>query len=161
MSKISGKKSFLSQKGFSILEIVVVISILFIISSFSYASFVYLNQRENLDKEALSILSFLEEARSSTLGSKNALQYGVHFEASKAVFFSGSNYNATDPANVILTLSPIIRISSINLYGGGSDVVFERLSGETFDNGSVSVSMTVSSSSRTINVQRSGLAEIN
>ncbi|MDD5050302.1 MAG: prepilin-type N-terminal cleavage/methylation domain-containing protein [Candidatus Pacebacteria bacterium] len=154
------KSTYHFREGFSALELLAVIAILGIIVTLTYTSFASLRRGKNLDTETLSVLSLLEKARADTLGAKGASQYGVHFETTKAVFFSGGTYVSGNASNITMILNPLIQISSINLTGGGAEVIFDRLSGKTEEAGTLTLSLVSASSSKTIAIGATGLPEI-
>ncbi|MDD4989394.1 MAG: prepilin-type N-terminal cleavage/methylation domain-containing protein [Candidatus Pacebacteria bacterium] len=160
MMKSLLQKTSCFQKGFSILEFLVVIAIFAIIASLTFTSFASLRQSKNLDTEALSLLSLLEKARADTLGSQGASQYGVHFETTKAVLFIGAAYVSGNSSNITMTINPLMQISSISLTGGGSDIVFDRLSGKTAQSGTIILSLiSTPTSLKTITIGTTGLAQ--
>ncbi len=148
------------RKGFTVLELLVVMAILGIVVSITMASFASLRQSKSLQVEALSVLSLLEKARADTLGSKGALQYGVHVETTKAVLFSGATYSSGNSSNITAVLNPLIQISAITLTGGGANVVFDRLTGETGQYGTLTLSLLSASSSKIISVSQTGISQI-
>ncbi len=150
-----------STLGFTVLEILIVIAIIAILSAISFYSFSNLNKRELLEKETLKALSVIQDARSLTLSSKDSSQYGVYFNGSDLVSFSGSVYNPSEPENVLTSLSSRVYVSSINLSGGGSELVFQRLNGKTEQFGTINISLVSDvNSSTTIRIYETGLAEI-
>ncbi len=150
-----------TRLGFTLVEILVVIGIIFLLSIITFSSFSNLNKKELLDKESLKVLSIIQDARSLTLSSKNSSQYGVYFEGDKVTFFAGDSYNPLNSDNLITDLSSQVIISSINLDGGGLELVFERLNGRTQQFGTVVMELVSdSSSSKTIRVFETGLSEI-
>jgi len=85
----------------------------------------------------------------------------VHFETDMVVVFEGTSYTAGDPDNDERSLPARTNVTNISL-GGGSEVYFERLSGDVSPTGTVTVSLTHSSStSKTVTIYSSGLSEIN
>lgn len=147
--------------GFTVLEILFVLLIIVILATISFSSFSNLNKRELLEKETLKILSIIQDARSLTLSSKNSSQHGVYFNVDSVVSFAGDVFNPSNPENTTTNLSSRISISSINLEGGGSETVFERLSGKTSQFGTIKISLLSDvNSSTTIRIFETGLSEI-
>ncbi|MDD5068708.1 MAG: prepilin-type N-terminal cleavage/methylation domain-containing protein [Candidatus Pacebacteria bacterium] len=152
--------NFPAQKGFSVLEFLVVIAIFAIIASLTFSSFSSLRQSKTLETDTLSVLSLLEKARADTLGSKGATQYGVHFETTKATLFTGATYSSGNASNISVIFNPRVQISTISLTGGTSNVVFQRLSGKTSVSGTVTLSLTGASSTKIISIAGTGLSQI-
>ncbi|MFA6536661.1 MAG: prepilin-type N-terminal cleavage/methylation domain-containing protein [Candidatus Paceibacterota bacterium] len=152
----SGSRS----RGFSFIETMVIISIIIILSAFAYGAFVTLNRDQALEKDTNSVILLLNQARAMTLGSKGASQYGVHFEADSVTLFKGSTYSASDASNVVTAIGSPVGISAVSLTGGGSEVLFDWLTGDTLQNGTVTLSLnTDPSDSKTITIHQTGLTE--
>ena len=66
-------------------------------------------------------------------------QWGVHFESNKYVLFKGSVYSAVDSYNEEITLPDVLTISAITFNGGGSEVVFSKITGETLNFGTTTI----------------------
>lgn len=151
----------MKQKGFTLLEIVIVISITMLMVGFTISSFRLLNQSQALSKNADTMGTILREARSMTLSSKNGTQYGVHLETNQAVIFTGAVYSSTTPSNLYYPLNSLGTISSINLTSSSTEVVFDRLTGDTPQSGTIILNLLNNpSSTRTINVSSTGLIEV-
>lgn len=155
------RKNFSLQKGFTLIEILIVITIIAVISTLIFVSFSRFNSTQTLNGTTQTVLSILDEARALTLASKNNLSYGVHFESSKVVLFGGTTYSATDPDNDVTTLNNRVTISDISLNGGVQDVLFDKLTGKTGQNGTVTVTLTFDASRfKIIKIGTTGVSEI-
>ena len=146
------------MKGFTLIEILITIAIAGIIMLIVTGAFSSATGIKALEKDTGVVLSLLEQARNQTLSAKGALVYGVHFEADKAVLFSGASYSSSDPSNVIEPINPLVQISTIALAGGGSDVIFKRLTGETDQSGTVTFSI-VAGQTKVITIFTTGVAQ--
>ncbi len=104
-------------------------------------------------------MEILNQARNLTLLSKNATVYGVHFASPDYVLFTGSSYSSSDPNNQIFTLSSPDTVLTLSLTGGGSEVVFKRLSGETTQDGTITVSSPGISKTKTVTIYKTGLVK--
>ncbi len=148
-------------RGIGVLELMIVIAIITFLVVITFSSFFTLNRRETLKGEAFQVLSVISRARSLTLSSKNDTQYGVHLEPTQVVLFSGATYYSWNSTNQVILLSPEVNIATTTLNGGGSDIVFSRLSGVTSSYGTTTISLVASSTqSKTIVVYPTGIAEI-
>ena len=114
-------------------------------------------ETQELNQSIEEALGFLKEARVKTLASEEAQQYGVHFEEGRFILFGGASYNPASTTSSFFMPSSI-RISNINLAGGGSDVVFERLTGKTTQPGVITFESRRSQRQRNIEILDSGLA---
>jgi len=149
------------QKGFTVIEFLIAIIILAIIVTITYTSLSRLNSDQLLDKQADLVRSIISEARSLTLSSQDAAQYGVYFEASGLTLFKGDTYSVSDPDNIVTTLDSRVSLRDINFAGGSGDsVVFQRLTGETINYGSLEIYLIASSTNfHTITVTTTGVVE--
>lgn len=149
------------KRGVSLLEILVVIAIFSVIAVVGIAAFSSYRQRIDISSVSENTASYVSEARAKTLSSKNEMQYGVHFETGKVVLFSGATYNSADSTNVVYTLPSTVEISSIALAGAAVDLVFQRLTGETLEYGTVEFRLTRDTSvTRTLSVSAQGAVAI-
>lgn len=149
-----------SRRGFSLVEILIVLAVVGIIALVVTGAFSKAAGREALDKETAIALSLIEQARNQTLSAKNAAAYGVHFETTKAVLFAGSSYSASNSSNVVEPINPLVQISAVSLKGGGNEVIFKRLTGETDQNGTITFSLVSSpAQAETITIFGTGLAQ--
>lgn len=150
-----------ARRGFSIIEMLVVVAIIAILAVLSYQTFFDTNRMQALEKDRDIVLSTLERARSLTLSSSEDRQYGVHIESDRIVLFPGDSYNAVDPENMAESLNRLVTIASSSIKGGGSDVVFERLTGKTQDSGTIGISLIADPSrEHVIIISDTGLVEI-
>src|SRR3989338_6771694 len=134
-----------SPRGFSLVEVIVVLAILAIISAIGVTSLSNLNKSEALTVEAEKVISLITKARSLTLAAKDGSVYGVHFEERKAVLFTGSTYASGASTNQTQLLNDVVKISAVSLAGGGTKVVFKKLTGSTAQFGTVTVASVASS----------------
>lgn len=150
-----------SNTGFSYIELLVVMGVIVLLAGLTFRSYRTITASKSLSGDAMRVVAELIKARSLTLASKNADQYGVHFGATSVTLFEGASYSVGNAGNVVSTLSPLLTISSITLSGGASDVIFDRLTGTTAQNGTITLSSTDNSTSKTITIYETGLSEIN
>lgn len=121
------------------MEILIVVAILSLLAVVVISGFISLRKQTALDSAGENIMSVLNEARSKTLASKDDSEYGVHFETDRIVLFKGDVFSAADPDNKEFVVLSSVEISNIDLNGGGSDLVFERLTGKTDNNGTTTL----------------------
>ena len=150
-----------ARHGVTLIELLVVIGILLLLYSIMVSALRTTNASAALDTETLKVSMELKESRSLTLSSKNANQFGVHLASSSVTIFEGALFVAGSATNTVMLLNPQTQISSIALSGGGSDVVFERLTGKTSTGGTIRISLTADpSKTKTITVYPTGVTEI-
>jgi len=149
-----------NQKGFTLLETMMVVGLTLILATISISALSTFGNRSNHREAAHIILGVFEDAHARTLASQDDSVYGVHLETSQAVLFKGDTYTVGDPSNETYPLPSKASITNINL-GGSDDVVFERLSGSATPTGTVTVAlMSDATQSKILTIHESGLTEI-
>ena len=149
------------EKGFTLLEVLIVVGILALLVTLSAKPLLSFYRNIRFQGAVENVLTMLDEARKSTLSSYNSSQYGVHFETNRTVLFRGDTFTEPNPENDEYIFSDIIEISSSTFSGGGDDVVFERITGETANGGVLEiVLLTASSTRKIITIHTSGLVEV-
>lgn len=138
------------------------IAIIVIIAVLVINPFTGFRNSQALSGTAEEILSALQQARVKTLTAEGGSQYGVHFSSSQVVVFAGAAYNASSPSNQNINLSSVVSISSVNLAGGGSDVIFQKLTGITGQTGTVVVQLNSDATkTKTITINGNGISDVN
>ncbi|KKS45095.1 hypothetical protein A3I25_02695 [Candidatus Nomurabacteria bacterium RIFCSPLOWO2_02_FULL_42_17] len=150
------------KSGLSLIEVLVVLAIIGILSAVVFGNFGTYRANQALQNSGEGVLSFLNSARSRTLFSEDSSQYGVHLEQSKTVLFKGVTYSAGANDNREFILDPSIEIVSVNLAGGGDNIVFERLSGATDQDGTFVLRVkTDFSKQKTFTIEKTGIVSVN
>lgn len=150
-----------SSRGITLLEILIALAITMILTAITLTAMRSIAISKALDGETAKIVAEIRRARSLTLASKYAQQYGIRIESSRITLFEGSTYSASSATNTPTSLNPSVRISSWSLAGGGSDIIFSRLTGEAAAYGTLTLSRSASSTdTRTIRVYQTGTVEL-
>lgn len=149
------------KKGFSLLELVISISILAVIIFLGFFYFPKDQDQKILDREVQNFIVLLEQAKSLAVSSKGASVYSVFVEQNKATLFSGTNYVSGESSNIEIIFKSPVFVSAINLNGGSQTITFDRLSGKTDDYGTVVFSIPTDSLniSKTVSILSSGVIQ--
>jgi len=153
------------RKGFTMLEILLVLgvfSILLVLSLPAIRSFGKTSDVVNAKDEIVSVLRI---AHSKTVASEGDARYGVYFndttDPHQYVLFQGDSY-----ASRVVTLDEVheledsVDFSSIS-FGGGKEIVFDRIVGTTSQFGSTVLEYkSDSTKTETIYVEGSGNIEV-
>lgn len=145
------------KSGFTYIELIVVLAILALLIGIFMSTFITFRKNQALIMDTDTVVGLLRQARNQTLTSKNSASYGVHFTAPKVTIFTGPTYSAGATDNQDFALSSTDTILTISLAGGGSDVVFNRLTGETSQNGTVVISSPGIPETKTVTIYKTGL----
>ena len=148
------------KEGFTLSEVLLVVTLTVILLAFISSPLVSFYRSVVMQSATENVLAMFDEARKSTLSSLDSSQYGVHITSTSTTLFKGGTYLAGDPDNDVYELNTMIEITSISLSGGGNDVVFERITGETSQSGTLTISpKNGSTTPRDITIHMSGLVE--
>ena len=155
------RQNFLKKNlgGFTALELLIVVSIMGLLIAIILSPFAAFRNSKMLDTASEETLTLLSEAPGNTLSAKAGYQYGVHFETSQVVLYRGATYSSTDVNNKVVVLDSALEVVSISLSGGGSDVLFDKLTGKTVQSGSIIIRVkNDTTKTRTITIVGTGIA---
>lgn len=154
------------KKGFTLIEILVIIGIMVILVALAIPSYRFFQKESDLNNSAEEIINTLRLAQNKTLASEEASKYGVYFDAvstpNQYTLFKGENYASRDSSfDEIHKLSSFLEIYEISLAGGEPEVVFDRISGTTSQFGSISIGLKDNpAKTKTIYVENSGRVDL-
>ena len=154
---IKNKNKIKTDEGFTVVELMIIIAITVIFFSKVPSLYASYYNSNGLGDSSSGVVNTLKRARLYTVTGREDQQWGVHFETAKFVLFKGTSYSVSDPENEDHDLLSAISVININLNGGGSDLIFEPITGETNQHGSVGLSHITSGELRTININAAGL----
>jgi prepilin-type N-terminal cleavage/methylation domain-containing protein len=124
-----------NKSGFTFIEISIVLGILGLLAVFITSSFSGLGSRQTLDKATISVISILNEARSTAISSKSASSWGVRVYANKLTSFEGS-YGVNNKDYILPSLLSISTSTGI-----GTDIIFNNVSGNTTASGTIMITV--------------------
>lgn len=132
----------LGNKGFSLLELITIIVVLFLISIVVVPRLIDFQREQALKNTTENIISLLNKAKTDSLSSLNSSNYGVHFTTNSAIYFIGDTFNSSDLNNHQIDFDSGVAISETSLNGGGNDVIFPRLTGDPIGYGTITLYLT-------------------
>ncbi len=142
------RKKFLT--GFTLVEMLFVLAIFGIIVSIVLYNFSGQRSAQALNNSEDEVVALLNEARSRTLSGEGRIQYGVHFESGKAVLFSSAYYSSGASDNRPVVFDSSVAMSSLSLFPTGTEIVFQKLTGEAVPFGTITLQNISSTSSQKI-----------
>lgn len=153
-----------TRRGMTIIEILVVITVLGIIFSIVIPQFSKMRENQVLKNGVVNVLSSVNKARSQTLASLNSSEYGVHFQSDKVLIFKGTVFSDSDTNNETINLTTPANISNVIINGASGasgDIFFNRLSGVPSNTGINTITISVPSSFKIITISATGVASVN
>ena len=149
------------KRGFSLLEMLIVIAIMTIILAVIIIPLSSLRNRQALNSGAEELVSLISQARSKTIAAVAGANHGVHLNVddNKAELFQGDSYPGTTIQ--ILAINPALTLSDISLDSGGDDIIFEKISGTTGQFGSLTLTLNSDSTQeRVIIIEPTGVVYV-
>lgn len=139
------KKFIDSEKGFTLVELIIVLGITFIIFGFITINMVNFQQKTSVNTTIDTLISEIKNQQTKAMtgagtnGSGNS--YGIYYQADRYVLFSGSSYSSGDPSNFTVMLDS--NNSFTNITFPSNTIVFLQRSGELngFINGSNTITL--------------------
>ena len=149
------------KSAFSIIEIIITIAVGLILFTIATSAFIGMRNRQALNTAVEQISSTIQNSQAKTLASKKSQNYGVHFETNRLVMFEGSAFTEPNATNKEIKFSNLAEISIISLNGGGQNIIFERLTGETNQYGAITVRVrNDASDAKTITIEKTGSVSV-
>ncbi len=138
-------------RGFTLLELILTLSIIAILSSLVFYSGGRLREKTNVNATAQEVASLINKTQSKTQSGFEGSAYGLRILADRAVLFSGSSYSA---GNITETyeVSPTISLS----ISPAVDLTFSRLTGALTSGVTTTVSITGATTTRQVIVSPNG-----
>ncbi len=124
------------------MEILLVIGIIGILLVITVLPFTTFRNSRALTQSTETLIAVLNDARTKTLASINGDQYGVALLSDRAVLFVGSVYDANATTNQSFFFESPVTLGTISLAGGGSSVLFKKLTGATDTYGTIVLQMS-------------------
>ncbi|MEK7635439.1 MAG: prepilin-type N-terminal cleavage/methylation domain-containing protein [Patescibacteria group bacterium] len=151
MKKLSG--------GYTLMELIIVIVIMTIILAVSFYFIPQWGKKDALEKDVAGLSAFIRDAQMLSVTSKNAMPFGIHLQNDKVVLFEGSTYVAGGANEKVMAFSNKVYLYGYSLNGGGSDIIFTRLTGATANFGTITLSLKDNSASTTVTVLQTGIIQ--
>lgn len=127
------------KRGVTLFEVLIAVTIIGVITGLAIISLSNFREAQALKDAKTNIFTMFDQAKSRTISSENFSVFGIHLEAGSVTVFEGSSYDVDDPNNSVFTLDGTLELVNIVLNGGGSDVVYERVTGSVNTTGTFDV----------------------
>jgi len=152
------KKFKKGKRGVTLLEIILVLAILAILAASSVGGLSAYRGKQVLSGETSQVAAIFSKARSQTLASRSELSYGVRLETDRVTLYTGPTFDSVPGTREEYVLHNMVNLTDISLSGGGTDVLFERLTGETASYGTFRVTLLSDTSQHnTFSIKQTGL----
>lgn len=137
-------KNLKFRKGFTLIELILVIGVFTIIFTSSTLVLADIIQRNSLQYSGYQLVQNIREVRTNALTQRNDSDWGIHFSYTSLphgyTIFSGPNYAGRDITfDINFELPEIVRVDQLNLGSGGSDLIFSQSDARTVNFGNLSL----------------------
>lgn len=153
----------MNKKGFTIIELLVVLGASAVISAISIATLIQPQTQADLDGEVLKLMSDIKSQQLNamigvTSGTSTPVSQGIYFSIGGYTLFRGTTYVSADPENFSIVFPATIQMQGTTL--ATSTIIFNRLNGEVYAHtpgaDSVTFINTVSNATSTLTINRFG-----
>jgi prepilin-type N-terminal cleavage/methylation domain-containing protein len=142
------------MRGFSLIELVIVLSIMLMLSAVVGTLASNTLPKSQLQSESEAMVESLRHAQALSIAGKHDQLWGVHLSATTLTLFAGTNYAARDTQyDQVRTLPAGISVSGL------ADVVFEAITGQTSNTGTITLTAEATSETVSMTVNARGLVE--
>lgn len=124
-----------ARRGFTIVELLLVIGIILIVAAFTLPGSALFLRRQQLNDTVYEFTNALERAHLQAMFDKNGSAFGVRVLSDSYVLFEGSSYAARNTDN-----DEIFPLSSSVSITGLSEIVFAELTGIPDATGTITIS---------------------
>ncbi len=137
------------RKGFSLIELVIVLGILVVLATFAVVFLGGFTGQRNLVSTGQSMASLLRDAQERSINQEQGKYWGVRFEnltlAKRYIIFNATStpYSTIATTTIMFLKSPLVFLQPS--VGNSTDVVFDKISGLIINN-SACISDSVNSS---------------
>lgn len=121
-------------RGFTLLELLIVISLMFIVGTFSFIVGASFLRVQALDEVSGDLTSVLRRAHSQAVFQKNDSSHGIKILSNSYVLFEGDSYTARTVSE-----DETFFVSSATFFAGLDEVVFLKLTGLPNATGTITV----------------------
>ena len=131
-----------SKKGLTTIELMISVAILAMVMGASALSLSAFIANSHLDNRTDDLVQNLRKAQANSIMRVKDSSWGVYFDADNDAFtfFKGDSYASRDASyDALYELPALLDLKNVSLNGGVSEVVFEKVTGETDNYGSLEI----------------------
>lgn len=143
-----------TAKGYTIIELLVVLAVVAIIVGFTVAGFSNYARYQEYNQSVSTVRAVLQDARLKARSSEGGQAHGVKILSGSLVVFPGTTYSAGNSANVTTTFSNVTLTPTF--VGGVTEINFANLTGLSSATGTIQIVGTRSAATSTIEITASG-----
>ena len=147
----------LAKQGFTLVELLLVVSIFLLIVTFSVIGFKNFAGFQQYNQALNNVEFILNETRLNARSADSDSSHGVKFSASTITQFVGDTYSAVDPTNVVTSYQLVT--FSTDFSGGVDEIIFKKLTGLPSATGTIEVSGVTFTAVTEVEVTDTGIVQ--
>ncbi len=136
------------SRGFTLVEIVVVIGIVALLVAFSTSVYNSFKTHENLEIATTGVVEAVRHAQANAQSGKGDSSWGVESLSNSILIFKGSSYASRDTSSDLP-----FDFSGGVVASGLSEIVFEKITGSTVNTGAITLTNSYGTKNITINAK--------
>lgn len=136
------------RKGFTIVELLVVIAVFAIFMGISQLGIMDYRTRGDLQTATYNIVEALRHAKANAQQVQDDSKWGVKIDNSQVVVFEGDSY-VTRNTNY----DQVVKLPEGIVAGGISEIIFEKVKGTTLNSGDITLTNNTTTNTITINAK--------
>lgn len=152
------QNSTVQSRGFTLPEVLVVVAVIGILASLALSSLTDYLQHQEFKVTTETVKDYFLKARSQSQNGYKENEYGVHVATGIATLYVGPAYVVANPENEVYTLAGGVSASTA-FSDGGSQILFDRLTGIPSATGTVLLTQSATGLTATITINGTGLIE--
>ncbi len=147
------------MKGFTLIEILITLAIFGIISTIGVNSYQQFQLKKQQDQIVFEIITTLEQQKTNSQTGKEGKNFGVQFNPSTFVLFSGSVFTNSEQ-NKIIKINEQFQISE-TISNSDNIIYFSKVFGESNESVSITIShITNRIPQKEIKIEKSGAISV-
>lgn len=144
------------KRGFTLIELMVVVAIAGALTAIVVSSFNNSRIRKEQDGIIQGLVSHLEKQKADAQAGKGGSSYGIKFQADSYVLYVGAAYSAVSPSNSTITIDGDFSIDD-TIVNAANVIHFSRINGGANETATITVShITDQVEPRYVTVEQSG-----
>jgi len=154
ISNIHGNKS-----GFTLIEVLIVVAVMGILSVIMINGYVSFQKSNELSENSKIVISFMRETQKNSISQKLGKKWGIKIEGNDTFTIFEDPWE-TSVSKKSYNLPPSLQFDNFSINGGGSFIIFNKITGETDNYGTASQDGANSIAFRISRKQETGFVKI-